>query len=166
MSKMRAPVKSIVAFLFSILLFISCTEINHEKFITGKWERMPLGDGEILVITRSNGIQDTLMNEWQFEDDGEVLVKLNQYVLINEEGLLIEDFGENALERWPTGTYEIKSEGSETFIKMDMGIGSVNYGGLWRIVQLDKDYLVIQRIEKADGSTDGAYLWREFKRIN
>lgn len=149
-----------------IILWSSCNRIDHEKFLTGKWERIPLGDEEILVITRSNGIQDTLMNEWQFEDDGEVLIKLNQYVLIGPNGQVIEDFGENATDRWPNGEYTIKTKGSDSFVEMNMGEGSINYGGLWRIVQLDKDYLVLQRIEKADGSTDGAYLWREFKRVN
>jgi hypothetical protein len=44
----------------------------------------------------------------------------------------------------------------------DLYVANANVSGFYKINKLKKDILVINRIEKEDGKTDGAFLWSEF----
>jgi hypothetical protein len=151
----------------AMLVFASCTKINHDKFIVGEWKRMALGDNEINSITlpphpvTGEIIVDTAMNEWEFSDDGKVVVKYKDYKYIDRNGVvrIIEK------ERmWEEGDWSISAKGSDTYVNITGIRDNIDYSGRWRIVKLDAEHLVLHRIENEDGSTDGAFLWREFTR--
>lgn len=153
--------------LFALVLAGSCKTIEHDKFIVGDWERMALGDNEINVVTlpphpvTGEVYSDTAKNEWQFEEDGTMIVKYKDYKYIDRNGII------RILEQermWEAGSWSITAEGSNTYIVITGVEDNIDYSGKWFIVKLDADYLVIHRVEKGDGSTDGAFLWREFSR--
>ncbi len=126
----------IILLVISALFITYGCEKKQEEKLLGEWDMLPLSE-EFLT-------QETT---WTFYDNN----KLVQTIV--KDGTTKVDSADY--------TFSVNAVGKRELTISNLHI--LIYDGKYSVSELSKSFLKIRRIEKSDGVTGGAFMWREFQ---
>jgi len=128
------------AVFICLFLFSSCSKKKEQEKLVGSWDMI------FLLASEQNK-----KVVWTFKDDNSLTFtdyRTDSTYIFNSNYLLTKEF---------PSTFYIDITGIES---------GQDINGRYQIIKLNKKILTIERVLLSSGTKPGAYLWKEFVRIN
>lgn len=126
-----------VVAVVAIVALSSCNKVEDNIYRAWELESMRVDDGNYII--------------WEFKNDGDLVLVYNDEEIVD------------------TANFTISKTSFNTEIRIIEAISLPNSSdpnGLFKVEKINDEVLVLTRYEMTDGSTEGAYLRREFTSLD